>query len=488
MELAGRRYAIPRWLDRVPLVVICIDGCDPAYLRHATGGKMFPAAARKLVANQSSTTRSDSGARVSPAGKVLLDGFTWLNALCVIPSFTNANNVSIVTGCPPAVHGVSGNHYYDQAVGKERPMNEAADIRPLAYMQLSSAQHNSPRQQPELYAGTILSALQDCTDRRVRVGAITSKNKLFNLLQRGFDAKPPSAQPTGSNNEKEGASRPPFFVSVEQLNVNMYSKEATLRLLVEGLQMMTKNVVDGAPSTSARPHVLYLSSTDYMQHKYGPNEPEMEEFMNELFVLVEQLRKVAMVCITADHGMSAKPHVVFMSDALAARGIPRDSFRVVLPITDPYVAHHAALGSYCTVSAVAKDGKQKSGSEDDPQIQDLLLAIRAVPGVRLALPRSEASILLSVPNDATVGDIVVIMDEPYAVGKSAADHDLTQLQGVPLRSHGGLSEQHVPLLIDNRLDIREPLADLRSQRGGGELRNFDIFFLALNAKVAASRL
>ena len=32
----------------------------------------------------------------------------------MVPSFTNPNNLSIVTGAPPAVHGICGNYFYDR--------------------------------------------------------------------------------------------------------------------------------------------------------------------------------------------------------------------------------------------------------------------------------------------------------------------------------------------------------------------------------------
>ena len=43
---------------------------------------------------------------------------------CVVPSFTNPNNLSIVTGVPPAVHGICGNFFYDRDAGTEIMMND----------------------------------------------------------------------------------------------------------------------------------------------------------------------------------------------------------------------------------------------------------------------------------------------------------------------------------------------------------------------------
>ena len=457
MELAGRRYAIPSWLSDHPLVVICLDGCDPSYLRFLSNGSQYHECPSKLSKPESDKSKSGrDNDNQSPAGdNVFVKSFDALLGLCAMPSFTNANNVSIVTGCAPHVHGVSGNHYFDIDLGKERPMNEASDIRRLAFrrgLDSSSSAHESS------YAGTIFSALHDVSKGEVRVAAVTSKNKLFKLLQQGFSAE-------------DAKSR---FFSVEQLGVDMYSAEATLRLLSEGYKLVTN------PDREKRPHVLYLSSTDYMQHKYAADEPEMVLFMQEIGQWVDRLRKEAgcVVCITADHGMSAKPDIVYLSDELVKRGYEKNRFRVVLPITDPYIAHHAALGSYCTVTLTSHNPSLSQEEERDR----LAATIRSIHGVRLALPRSEASFALGIPNDATVGDIVVVMNEAFAVGKGLADHDLKPLKGMPLRSHGGLSEQLVPILIDKQLDLSEPIELIRRERGGqAVLRNFDVFFLALNA-------
>src|SRR3546814_16995944 len=52
-----------------------------------------------------------------------------LRADCVVPSFTNPNNLPIVTGQPPAVHGICGNFFYDPAKAAEVLMNDPASLR-----------------------------------------------------------------------------------------------------------------------------------------------------------------------------------------------------------------------------------------------------------------------------------------------------------------------------------------------------------------------
>ncbi|MEK7976014.1 phosphonoacetate hydrolase, partial [Burkholderia contaminans] len=55
------------------------------------------------------------------------------------------------------------------------------------------------------------------------------------------------------------------------------------------------------------------------------------------------------------HGMNAKhddetgePNVIYLQE-LFDEWLGEDAARVILPITDPYVVHHGALGSFATV-------------------------------------------------------------------------------------------------------------------------------------------
>jgi phosphonoacetate hydrolase len=130
---------------------------------------------------------------------------------------------------------------------------------------------------------------------------------------------------------------------------------------------------------------------------------------------------------------------------------------VLLPITDPYVVHHGALGSYATVYV--------SNPADIPAIRQQLLRI---PEVEDVLDRASAAARFELPPDR-IGDLVVLSHRLSVLGTSSSQHDLSGLT-VPLRSHGGLSEQRVPLLF-NRVLTGVP------QR---RLRNFDVIDLALN--------
>jgi phosphonoacetate hydrolase len=215
---------------------------------------------------------------------------------------------------------------------------------------------------------------------------------------------------------------------------------------------------------------MYLSTTDYVQHKAAPGSDFANAFYAMMDRYLSRLHELgAVLGITADHGMNAKhdpetgePNIIYLQDLLddwLGRGVADGGPRVILPITDPYVRHHGALGSYATVYLPSGD----DGVVLRRRLMDL-------PHIEAVLTRDEACARFELPPDS-VGDLVVISDKSYVLGSSAAAHDLSGLT-VPLRSHGGLSEQTVPLLFNR------PLAEALEGRA---LRNFDVFDLALNA-------
>ena len=133
LEVNGRRYGLPQ----APTVVVCIDGCEPDYLAQAVAGGRMPWLQRTLPAS------------------------TALVADCVVPTFTNPNNLSIVTGAPPSVHGICGNYLFDTASGTEVMMNDPKWLR----------------------APTILAALSDAGKS---CAVVTAKDKLRRLLGHGM--------------------------------------------------------------------------------------------------------------------------------------------------------------------------------------------------------------------------------------------------------------------------------------------------------------
>jgi phosphonoacetate hydrolase len=169
------------------------------------------------------------------------------------------------------------------------------------------------------------------------------------------------------------------------------------------------------------------------------------------------------IALTADHGMNAKvamdgtPDVIYLQDWFDA-AIGTGRARVILPITDPYVVHHGALGSFATVYLPA-----------DAERGEAMARLRQHKGMEAVLTREQAADRFELPADR-IGDIVCVSERFTVIGTSASRHDLSGLDA-PLRSHGGISEQRVPLILNRRL----PGLDTTRR-----FRNFDAFDLALN--------
>jgi phosphonoacetate hydrolase len=397
----GRTY---NWPDR-PLVVVCIDGSEPAYMDEAISGGHMPWLA-----------------------KVRRTGFDGL-ADCVVPSFTNPNNLSIVTGAPPSVHGIAGNFFLDPDTGQEVMMNDPKFLR----------------------CGTILAAFADAG---AKLAVITAKDKLRQQLghcMKGICFSSEKAdQATLAENGIDDA------VALTGMAVpSVYSAELSEFVFAAGLRIMGRD----------RPDIMYLSTTDYVQHKHAPGSDLANGFYRMMDGYWARLDALGCtIVLTADHGMNAKhdpatgaPNVVYLQALLDGR-FGAGSSRVILPITDPYVVHHGALGSYATIYL------------DDPAVgKEVAMHLYSTDGVLEVLGNAAACARFELPPDR-VGDLVVLGDRHVTLGTSPDRHDLSGLTE-PLRSHGGSTEQRVPLICNRPVTCIAESA---------RLRNFDAFDIGLN--------
>jgi phosphonoacetate hydrolase len=396
----GRQY---RWPDR-PLVVACVDGSAPDYVTRAVEAGAMPYLAT-----------------------VLTEG-TFRLADAAMPTFTNPNNLSIVTGVPPATHGICGNYFYDRDADAEVMMNDPKYLR----------------------CPTILAALAAAG---ARVAVVTAKDKLRLLLGHELRGVCFSAERADRTTVAEhGLADALGFVGRPLPSV--YSADLSEFVFAAGVKLLEAQRAD----------VLYLSTTDYVQHKHAPGTPEANAFYRMMDGYLGKLDALgATVALTADHGMNAKtdaagrPNIIYLQDLLDGWLRP-GAARVILPITDPYVVHHGALGSFATIYL-------PRGADD------VATRLGSVAGIELVEERAAACQRFALPPDR-MGDLVVVAARNTVVGTSAARHDLSGLDA-PLRSHGGLSEQQVPVIVN-----RAPAPGDRRQ---ARLRNFDVFDLALNA-------
>jgi phosphonoacetate hydrolase len=405
VEVNGRSYKLPKR----PTVVIVVDGFDPAYLEHGFANGTLP----RMKSFKTS-------------------GFVG-SADCSMPSTTNTNNTSIVTGVPPAVHGINGNYYLDPETGREIMITDASRLR----------------------CGTILGAMSSAG---VNTAVVTAKDKLLKVLAYKMSGIQFSSEYAHKANLKENN-----IDDVEELvgrpQPDQYSADLSLFVLDAGVKILS----------SFRPDLMYLSTSDYVQHKHAPGEPEADAYHHAVDTIVGKLVDLgATVAVTADHGMNNKtapdgtPKVVYLEDELNFR-FGAGSVRVICPIADPFVRHHGALGSFVRVHL-----------RKPADIPAMMAFTRSFPGIELVLDKAEVCKQFDLPVDRE-GDFAVFSSRDTVVGARREDHDLSQLAGHRLRSHGGLGEQKVPFLLSRPLN-----AQYRERAESSRLHNYDIFDFALN--------
>ncbi len=404
IHVNGRDYKWPK----APLVVICCDGSEPDYMEIAMAQGLMPQLKAIIAKGEN------------------------LRGNCVIPSFTNPNNLSIVTGSLPEVHGICGNYLIDPATGLETMMNDPKWLR----------------------APTIFAAFQQAG---AKVCVVTAKDKLRLLLSKGLKY---DGTAVAFSSEKadlatlvdNGISDVCAFVGKPVPEV--YSADLSEFVFAAGVKLLARD----------KPDLMYLSTTDYVQHKYAPGSAGANSFYQMMDGYLGALDALgATLVMVADHGMKDKhltdgsPDVLYLQDVLdSAIGV--GSAKVILPITDPYVVHHGALGSFATVYLKG----QVAG--------DVARVISKMPGIDAVYTKAEGCAKFGLPPDR-MGDLIVLSGGPTGskvLGTSASKHDLSGLDA-PLRSHGGLSEQVVPIII-NRKAHNLPT----------NLRNFDAFYIGCN--------
>ena len=389
-------------------IVICLDGSQKEYLDEASKSHLTP-----------------------NLDKIIQKG-EYLLAHSAIPSFTNPNNISIVTGQPSSVHGICGNFFYNPSTGKEVMMNDPEFLR----------------------APTIFEKYYETG---AKIAVVTAKDKLRTLLGNGLNFNDQraicfSAEKSDQANIKEkGIDSVNDWLDMPVPEI--YSQDLSEFVMAAGVKLMKE----------FKPYIMYLSTTDYIQHKYAPGH----EVANKFYAMFDKYIGLlddtgATIIITADHGMKPKskddnsPNAIFLQDHL-------DSFfgkgktKVILPITDPYVVHHGALGSFATIYL---DNKE--------DLNDVISEIKKIKDIEVVLNKEEACSKYNLPNDR-MGDVICMSSEYMTIGSSKNKHNLSELKE-PLRSHGGLHEREVPFIINKKID------QIASNK---QLYNYDAFYYAI---------
>ncbi len=304
----------------------------------------------------------------------------------VIPSVTNVNNASLVTGSFPSEHGVTTNFYYDRDTKKSVEM-ESSDflLRPTVF------------------------------ERFGRIGwktaLVTSKDKVRTLCGRGADLLVSAERP-----EKE-------WIGIAGKQENMYTADVnywTFRATRHALQ--SKGV-----------DLLYLSTTDYMMHTYAP---EQEQSLAHLHTLDKMLGDIVSdhpkleVLLTADHGMNAKNTAIDPSLVLAAKSIRSEAIPI---IRDKHKVHHQDLGGSCYVYL-----------ERQSDFQRAFDILQSTPGVEEVYGAKKAAEVFHLREDR-IGDIFLLAAKNVAFGNLTVVKE-----DAKVRSHGSRHEDAVPILVYNR--------------------------------------
>lgn len=275
---------------------------------------------------------------------------TTTTAKAAMPTFTNVNNVSILTASTPKKHGIAGNFLYNEMERTETPMVQSEFIRA-----------NS------LLANAFLKGYD--------IVIVTAKDKLAKLLRHQL----PLDALTAADDLESADDRPSVTcISLESASFSSHVESSSSINLARQLLLKTRTslptIYDPEISVAVievgnalvqhiqsrrktrRPIIAFLSTTDFVQHKHAPFSEGANQFYRLLDKAVSDLlssHPSSIFGLSADHGMSSKHDpitgklkIVFVEEILNSYNIPN---RTILPITDAHIVHHASLGGYATI-------------------------------------------------------------------------------------------------------------------------------------------
>ena len=389
-------------------IVICLDGSQKEYFEEASKSNLTP--------NLDSLISS---------GENLL-------ANSAIPSFTNPNNISIVTGRPSSVHGICGNFFYTPSTGEEVMMNDPQFLR----------------------APTIF---QKYYEQGAKIAIVTAKDKLRTLLSHGLNFIDSRAICFSSEKSDKATKNENGIENINEwlgMDVpDVYSQGLSEFVMAAGVKLLHE----------FKPDIMYLSTTDFIQHKYAPGDDVANKFYAMFDKYIGQLNiNDNSIIITADHGMQPKskadgsPNAIYLQDILDKK-LGNDVSKVILPITDPYVVHHGALGSFATIYL-----------KDKSKIDEAMEEIKKIQEIEIVVTNEVGCKDYDLPNDR-MGDIICMTSKYMTIGSSERAHDLSKLKE-PLRSHGGLHEREVPFISNKKINSFE---------SNNKLNNYDAFYYAI---------
>jgi len=307
-----------------------------------------------------------------------------------MPSVTNVNNASIITGATPDVNGITGNAFLNPASGKEELTEDPALVlTPTIFERAGQA--------------GVRSILFSC------------KTKTVQLLSRG----------TGEAVSRETAS--PQWIQRIGERPDIYSREINYWIMEAALYSIRHDPGLG---------LIYIHTTDYPMHTWPPESAESKEHLHKIDGYLAQLIRAApdaAILITADHNVHHKSKCWDLEKACAARDVQIKA--AINPEKDKYFKHHMGMGGseYVYLREMADSGKVRK-------------TILSLKGVEEVISGTEAARRYHLMPDR-IGDLMVLADSTTVFGQLEA----SESQELPetYRSHGSSYEARVPVFVYN---------------------------------------
>jgi phosphonoacetate hydrolase len=310
----------------------------------------------------------------------------------MVPTVTNINNTSIMTASFPETHGITTNYYYDLETGEEVYMDSSKYL-------------------------TCKTILEKATLEEKKTLLLTVKDKLRRLLARNISLTYSVEKPT--NRIVTELGKPP----------DIYTAESSIWLIEAVNHELNKREWD----------YIYISTTDYIPHKFSPKETEAKEYLSKIDSTLESINeKQPLMGIVADHGMNPKKINLDPSKLLKEQGIEN---RLIANIKDEHITHHLNLGGSAYIYL-----------KNNREIKATITILEDTAGVEKVFTRNKAAEKYKL-NPERIGDILILADERHTLGPNSK----SIYQDINIRSHGSLHERKVPLITNRQVELRSPL-------------------------------
>lgn len=302
----------------------------------------------------------------------------------VIPSVTNVNNVSIVTGTFPKTHGITSNYYLDRNTGEGTYIEDSTFLLAPTIFEIAKKKKSVDK-----------------------TALFVTKQKLLRILQAETDIAVAAEAPSDEYIDAIGPVEP------------IYSCEINWWLLRAVQYTLIKH----------NPDLVYCSTTDWVQHKYAPHEELSQIHMFKLDKIIGEIvddNPNREIYITADHGMEEKTAAIDPSQILKQCGISANSIPI---IKDRYEAHHSNLGGAAYVFL-----------DHQRDLETAIQTLKNTQGIEEVYSAPDAAQIFSLHPDR-IGDIFVLADKETVFGVLDVPNEK-----VSLRSHGSRHESYVPIV------------------------------------------